>query len=251
MPIRSFLLNFIKKPFVQAFLLFIPVVFVFILFVDFLIMPMIAGFFTSEKEVPTVLGLEKSEAERILTEADFKFEWLEEGRYSAQVPADYVLGQTPAPGNEAKVGRTILLTKSKGIREVVVPDLRGKSQRQAEISLYRAGLVQGRIIKGAHLSIPRGVVIRTNPTAGKLARMGDTVSVIVSAGETAGRTPIPHFEGLLLEEVFQKLETLGFTVGDIVRQKKGEGISGTVIEQSPKSGDFLPAGTKIDFVIVD
>lgn len=251
MPIREFFFTLIKKPFVQAFFLFIPLVFILVLFVDFLVMPMIAGSFTSQKEVPSVLGMEKTEAERVLTQSNFKFEWLEEGRYSAQVPVDHVLGQTPAPGNESKVGRTILLTKSNGIREVSVPDLRGKSQRQAEISLFRIGLVQGRIINGAHLTIPRGVVIRTNPSAGKLARMGDTVNVIISAGETAGRSPLPHFEGLLLEEVFQKLETLGFTVGDVVRKKGNEGISGTVLEQSPKSGDFLPAGTKIDFVIVD
>jgi len=236
MPIPNRFLNFIKKPFVQAFSIFLVIVFILVIVADSLVMPIIAGSFTSETVVPDVLGLEKTRAEQILTDADFNFEWLAE---------------VPVPGRKAKEGRTILLTKSKGIREVEIPDLRGKSQRQAEISLTRAGLIQGRIIKGAHLSIPRGVVIRTNPSAGKLVRMGDTVNVVISAGETTGKKPLPQFEGLLLEEVFQKLEALGFVVGDVVRQKGADGISGTVLEQSPKSGDYLPAGTKIDFVIVD
>lgn len=251
MPFQDRFLAFIKKPFVQAFALFLAVVFILVLLADLLIMPIIAGSFTSESPVPDVLGLEKAKAEELITKADFNFEWLEEGRYSSDVPMGHVLVQVPAPGRKAKEGRTILLTKSKGIREVEIPDLRGKSQRQAEISLTRAGLVQGRIIKGAHLSIPRGVVIRTNPSAGKKARVGDTVNVIISAGETTGKKPLPQFEGLPLEEVFQKLEALGFVVGDVKRQKNSDGVSGTVIEQSPKSGDYLPAGTKIDFVIVD
>lgn len=251
MPIPNRFLNFIKKPFVQAFSIFLVIVFILVIVADSLVMPIIAGSFTSETVVPDVLGLEKTRAEQILTDADFNFEWLAEGRYSSDVPAGHVLVQVPVPGRKAKEGRTILLTKSKGIREVEIPDLRGKSQRQAEISLTRAGLIQGRIIKGAHLSIPRGVVIRTNPSAGKLVRMGDTVNVVISAGETTGKKPLPQFEGLLLEEVFQKLEALGFVVGDVVRQKGADGISGTVLEQSPKSGDYLPAGTKVDFVIVD
>ena len=77
------------------------------------------------------------------------------------------------------------------------------------------------------------------------------MNVIISAGETTGKKPLPQFEGLPLEEVFQKLEALGFVVGDVKRQKNSDGVSGTVLEHSPKSGDFLPAGTKIDFVIVD
>lgn len=251
MPLPKRFFNIIKKPFVQALALFCIVLFILVLLVDLLIMPIIAGSFTDEVAVPDVLGLEKAKAEQIIADADFKFEWLEEERYSSEVPIGHVLVQVPQPGRKAKEGRTILLTKSKGIREVEVPDLRGKSQRQAEISLTRTGLIQGKIIKGAHLSIPRGVVIRTNPVAGKLVRLGDTINVVISAGETTGKKPLPQFEGLLLEDVFQKLEALGFVVGDVVRQKSDDGISGTVLEQSPKSGDFLPAGTKIDFVIVD
>ena len=142
------------------------------LVVDKIVMPLLAGAFTSTGTVPSLEGLAPEVAEKKLDSAGFKFEWLEEGRYNSPVPAGMVLVQLPAAGRTAKLGRTVKLTRSLGIREVEIPDLRGKSQKQAEISLTRAGLVQGEIVKGAHASIPRGVVIRTDPMAGNKVRLG-------------------------------------------------------------------------------
>ena len=107
-------------------------------------------------------------AESALTQAGFKVEWIKEGRYSSQVPAGMVLVQMPKAGRTAKIGRTVRLTKSLGLRKVIIPDLRGKSQNQADISLVRAGLVNGGTIQGAHQSIPRGAVIRTIPARFRL-----------------------------------------------------------------------------------
>jgi len=182
----------------------------------------------------------------------FKAKWLEEGRYNAQVPAGRALVQMPAAGRMAKVGRTVQITRSLGLRQVEIPDLRGKSQKQATITLTRAGLVQGQIIKGAHKSIPRGVVIRTDPMAGDTARVGDTVNVIISAGETLGRVLLPSFAGEVIDDVFVKVEQLGFKVGNVKRIKAENGEApNTVIETSPKEGDYLLPDTKIDFVIAD
>jgi serine/threonine-protein kinase len=154
-------------------------------------------------------------------------------------------------GREAKLGRTVFLTASKGLREIVIPDLRGKSLHQAEISLVRAGLKQGKLIQGAHAGIPRGVVIRTEPVAGKLARIGDTVRIVVSAGFSAGKVMLPSFVKQSMEDAIQKLESLGFTIGDVHRKQIPDGISGTVLEQIPQAGEFLPTGSKIDLIVVD
>lgn len=220
--------------------------------VDKIALPVFSGHFAKTGEVPSVEGLPADAAQAKLDSAGFKFEWLEEGRYSAQVPAGMVLVQLPAAGRTAKLGRTVKLTKSLGLREVEIPDLRGKSQKQAEISLTRAGLVQGEIVKGAHASIPRGVVIRTEPMAGNVVRMGDTVKVVISAGVTTGKVMLPSFEGEMMDNVYPKLEKLGFRVGKIKRVKGENGeMSGTVLETAPKEGDYLKPDSKIDFVIVD
>ena len=63
-----------------------------------------------------VISMTQEAAEAALTEAGFKFEWLEEGRYSSQIPEGLVLVQMPAAGRTAKLGRTVKLTKSLGLR---------------------------------------------------------------------------------------------------------------------------------------
>ena len=236
----------------KAFFIWIVVVIVLVFMVDKLLMPAFAGAFAKTGEVPNLEGLSQQAAESALTSAGFKFEWVEEGRYSSQVPAGMVLVQMPKAGRTAKIGRTVKLTKSLGLRKVIIPDLRGKSQKQADISLSRAGLVQGDIIKGAHQSIPRGVVIRTIPMAGDTVRVGDTVKVVISAGVTTGRVLLPNFEGILMDEVYPEMDRLGFKVGSIKRRKSEDGArSGSVIETSPKYGDYLKPGTRVDFIIAD
>lgn len=245
--------NFLTTaPVVKALCVWLVVLAIMAFAVDKLLMPIFAGAFTSTGPVPNLEGLNQQDAEAALTKAGFKYEWLETGRYSTQIPAGMVLVQMPAAGRTAKLGRTVRLTKSMGLREVEIPDLRGKSQKQATISLTRAGLVQGEIVKGAHQSIPRGVVIRTIPMANEKVRVGDTVKVVISAGATTGKVLLPDFSGEALDNVYAKLEKLGFVVGKIKRQKDEENRpSGTVIETSPKHGDYLPPDSKIDFVIAD
>ena len=251
--IKNFLSRIKKSPFLKAAFLWVVVVVILALTVDKIVMPVFSGHFSKTDEVPNLEGMTEAEAEAALSAVGFKAKWLEEGRYNAQVPAGRVLVQLPAAGRTAKIGRTVQITKSLGLRQVEIPDLRGKSQKQATITLTRAGLVQGEVIKGAHKSIPRGVVIRTDPMAGDTARVGDTVKVIISAGVTTGRTLLPSFVGEVIDDVFVKVEQLGFKVGSVKRVKAEteEQVPNTVIETSPKEGDYLLPDTKIDFVIVD
>ena len=250
--IKNFFKWFKTSPFIRAFFLWVVLLVILALAVDKIALPIFSGQFTSTAEVPNLEGMTEAEADAALSAVGFKAKWLEEGRYNAQVPAGRALVQMPAAGRMAKVGRTVQITRSLGLRQVEIPDLRGKSQKQATITLTRAGLVQGQIIKGAHKSIPRGVVIRTDPMAGDTARVGDTVNVIISAGETLGRVLLPSFAGEVIDDVFVKVEQLGFKVGNVKRVKAENGEApNTVIETSPKEGDYLLPDTKIDFVIAD
>lgn len=253
--VKAFFGKLRRAAFVKAFLLWIVVLVVLALAVDKLLMPIFAGAFSSTGEVPNLEGMTQEVAESTLKEAGFKYEWLEEGRYNATIDSGKVLVQMPAAGRVAKLGRTVKLTRSLGLRQVEIPELRGKSQKQANISLTRAGLVQGEIVKGAHKSIPRGVVIRTIPMAGEKVRVGDTVKVVISAGATTGKVLLPDFAGEQIDNVYPKMEALGLLVGRIKRAKAPEDmenpVPGAVIETSPKHGDYLPPDSKVNFVIVE
>lgn len=250
--LKSILNKVRTAPIAKAILIWIVSILLLAFVVDKILMPAFAGAFASTGAVPKLEGMDPATAEATLTEAGFKYEWLEEGRYNSTIPAGKVLVQMPAAGRTAKLGRTVRLTKSLGLREVEIPDLRGKSQKQALISLTRAGLVQGGIVKGAHASIPRGVVIRTIPEAFEKVRVGDTVKVVISAGATTGKVLLPDFSGLQLDDIYAQLDNLGFKLGKVTRQQNSEGLRpGTVIETSPKQGDYLSPGHKINFVVAD
>ena len=110
--------------FFKALVIWIVVVIALVFMVDKLLMPAFAGAFARTGEVPNLEGLSEKAAESALTAAGFKYEWVEEGRYSTQVPAGMVLVQMPKAGRTAKIGRTVKLTKSLGLRKVVIPDRR-------------------------------------------------------------------------------------------------------------------------------
>ncbi len=227
-----------KKPFLFAAVVFIPSVFLILVMVDSLVMPVFAGSFTREKEIPAVTGLDIPEAEQKLRDAGFSVEVLAEGRYSAEMDAGKILVQSPVAGRFAKVGRTIRLTVCKGLREVEIPDLRGKSQKQAEMSIERSGFILGKIIKGSH-------------ERGTLARVNDTVQIVISSGMSSGKILLPSFDGLPLDDVLSTLDKLGFKVGKIKREAGSENPGGIVLSQSPLPGEYLAAGSKIDLVISD
>lgn len=250
MSLKSKLSKFVKHPALKGFCIVAVLLVFFLLIVDSIVMPVIAGRYADKAEVPNVIALTEEQAMQALTAVGFGVEWSSEPRYSSEVPEGNVLGQTPEAGRVAKVGRTVILTKSKGLREVEIPDMRGKSQKQATMFITRAGLVEGKVIKGAHVSIPRGVVIRTVPAAGSLVRVGDTVSVVISAGEKAGKELLPNYTDAPFDSVKTVIEKSGFKIGEVKFDSIPERVSGQVVSQVPRGGEYLPKGTVVDFIVV-
>lgn len=249
MAFKDKLKKFVKHPALKALCIVALLVLVLLIAVDKIVMPILAGRYADRAEVPNVLTLPADKAAETLAAAGFGVEWNPEERYSSEVAQGSVLGQTPVAGRVAKLGRTVILTKSKGLREVEIPDLRGKSQKQATMFITRAGLVEGPVIKGAHVSIPRGVIIRTEPAAGSFARIGDTIRVVISAGEKGNKVALPNYVDAPFDSVKTVIEKNGFKLGEVKYDSIPERISGTVVSEMPRPGEYLPKGTVVDFVV--
>jgi len=218
---------------------------------NWVIMPVIAGHSAKTMPVPNVVNLPTDEAETILRNAGLNVKWAKDGRYSGEIAANHVLLQMPAAGRTVKENRTILLTLSKGRQEVSVPDLRGASQRQAEISLQRLELLIGSRIEGAHSEIPRGVVIRTEPEVGKRVRIGSKIDIIISSGNSSGKTLLPNLREMSLFKARAVIDSLGFKLGNIITIQVEDKLPNTVLELTPKPGEYLEAGTAIDLTIAE
>ena len=225
--------------------------FVLFISIDKVLMPILAGQFTSRVAVPNVIDLPLKQAETIVNQSNLGVRWAQEGKYSSQIPKGHVMVQMPVAGREVKSGRNVFLTISKGMREVKIPKLRGKSKRQAEISLNRLGLFQGDIIQGGHASIPKGVIIRTVPEAGKLIRIGDTLQLVISSGIKSGKVLLPALKGLSIEQAKATLDSLGFVMGQISKQPSENELPQTILESYPKSGEYLQEGDTISLAVTE
>ncbi|NLB62576.1 MAG: PASTA domain-containing protein [Fibrobacter sp.] len=243
--------RFLQKPVVYALIFWVVFGFLGFIAVDKILMPIIAGHLKTTVVIPDLVGKTGPEAELALDNVDLLYKWDTVGRYSTEIDAGSVLIQLPEAGRTVKKGRTIHLIVSKGLREVEIPELRGRSQRQAEISLNRLGLVQGQIVPGAHASIPRGVVIRTEPAAGSVVRVGQEVDIVISSGMTAGKIQLPNMQGLSLEKAKEQLSSLGFKLGNIMRKSSEAELPNTILTQHPRYGEYLERATAIDFVVAE
>jgi len=248
---KRFLAFLNRSPILFAIVFWVLAILFFVTLANWVIMPIIAGHSAKTMPVPNVVNLPTDEAETVLHNAGLNVKWAKDGRYSGEIEVNHVLLQMPAAGRTVKENRTILLTLSKGRQEVSVPDLRGASQRQAEISLQRLELLLGSKIEGAHSEIPRGVVIRTEPEAGKRVRIGSKIDIIISSGNSSGKTLLPNLREMSLSKAKAVIDSLGFKLGNIITIQVEDKLPNTVLELIPKPGEYLEAGTSIDLTVAE
>jgi len=89
-----------------------------------------------EAVVPELTGLTVAEASDLAAHQGLRLN-LENRFYSADVTAGRVLAQDPAPGARVRRDWPVRVTESLGSQRVTVPDLTGKSERAAAVSIRR------------------------------------------------------------------------------------------------------------------
>jgi beta-lactam-binding protein with PASTA domain len=143
---------------------------------------------TGPKEVmvPDVVGQDQNDAASRLREAGLGVIIRER---ASREPADTVVDQTPAAGQQIDEGSTVTLFVSNGrLREV--PDVVGLSQSEAEAEISDAGF--NAAIRTTPVEKPDadGRVVSQTPSGGKERRRGDTV--VITVGQlTTPTTPAP------------------------------------------------------------
>ncbi|MGL1935612.1 MAG: PASTA domain-containing protein [Fibrobacterales bacterium] len=217
--------------------------------INSIIMPYISGQYKETVIVPDVTDLTADEAEALLVSKGLNFSWQSEGQYSATITKGSVMLQTPIANKVVKENRTISLKVSKGLREVIIPELRGKSRRQAEISLHQLGLKIGEAVRSSHSLIPWGVIIRTEPASKSLITIGSQVNLVISAARKSGTRVLPNVVGLSYHKAEQILDSLEFTIGDTTMVSDTTKLPLTILNQQPRSGEYLKKNTQIHLTI--
>ena len=130
---------------------------------------------------PGVLGMTQAAATHKLDRAGFDVR-VAPSAYSESVPKGEVVSTDPAPGSRVLDHGTIALTLSLGKERYDVPKLANLTVDQAQDALARAHLTYGRSVMRWSDTVPRGVVIASNPAQATRQRPGTDVDLVVSRG---------------------------------------------------------------------
>jgi beta-lactam-binding protein with PASTA domain len=108
-----------------------------------------------------------------------------------RLPEATVIEQDPAPGAAVASGDTIEISVSTARGTVVIPDVAGMAAADAIVALTSAGLFVAATTDQPDADVPRGVVIATEPAAGREVAFRAPVMLIVSSGRPLESAPPP------------------------------------------------------------
>jgi len=138
--------------------------------------------------IPNVKGKTEDVAKSTLKDAGFLFEILY--AEDSETARGVVIGTDPEPGKEVTAGSTVKIFVSKGPAEknVVIPNVVGKSLNDAITELTNKNLKVSEEITKEKSDKEKDIVIRTSPLPGTEVKEGSSVKLTVSSGEALQKT---------------------------------------------------------------
>jgi serine/threonine-protein kinase len=191
----------------------------------------------------TVVYLQLPVAQTRLTDAGFLVDPIYE---PSKYPNNEVIDQSPRGNQRIKRGSTVILTVSTGPGTTTVPNVSGLSQDAAKAQIRGNGLRVTKVTTQSSTSTPQGEVIGTQPGAGASVTKGQTVTLILSAGEA-----VPYVVGDSLGDAQAALSqfTSQGTVVNTKDQTTTTAQPDTVVAQYPLAGHTLPKNGSITLTV--
>jgi beta-lactam-binding protein with PASTA domain len=197
--------------------------------------------------VPDLAGMSQRQAEKFTERIALKFT-IDREMHSSEVPAGYVISQSPRSGDSIKEGRTVSVVISLGPKKRAVPDMKGLTLRQSRILLTRHGLRVGRVSKVLLESDVTEKVLASFPPAAHEMNEGAAVDLVLGAGGRKPRYLVPDLVGQDLLFIKEKLQNIGFRISGIRYEYRPDTYPNTIIGQSPAPGTLIREGDSIELV---
>lgn len=205
---------------------------------------------TSQREVivPDVVGMDLAEARRALNDKQLRLKLINQ-LHHPDYPLNQVISQKPAAGFKKRPNSEVELVISKGPLLVRVPDLIGKTQREAGLSLEEFGLKLGEIALDTNDQYPEGVVIKQSPRRDTQIEQGASVSITINVNNSDDLVQVPNFIGRTLTEVRAELMLLGLVYNQATPTPSNVYAEGVVVDQRPVPYDKVSPGTAMNFIV--
>jgi eukaryotic-like serine/threonine-protein kinase len=146
--------------------------------------------------------------------------------------------QSPTPLQRVDEGSAVNVTVSAGAQTHPVPDVTPyvlkEATRRLEALDFRVAP-----IKMSNSTLPAGRVIRTDPAAGTVQRVGTTIKVYYSAGFV----PVPNVVGEQRLAAIADLKRAHFVA--VPSYQPGDAPKGTVVDQDPNGLTPRPFGSTV------
>ena len=238
--------KFFQKPRNKKILYWLGGIIVFILIMDNLVLPWYVT--SAEVKVPKVVGLGEGEAVRILKDADLT-PIVSDTTFDENYPKGSVIVQKPMSGDIVKTGRRVYVFISGGEPFVSVPILKGRSLKEAKLSLERVGLKLGPVTEMPSEN-PKDVIFDQQISAGASVRKGESIGITVSIGPfVEGDITVPDLIGKSLSEAEKLLADSNLVVGKINYQSSFSLLPNTILDQYPSKGNKVNKGTTVDLFV--
>ena len=177
--------------------------------------------------------------------------------FSTDVPEGHILRQDPKKEETRKGSQLVIqVWVSAGEETGEVPDLENKSEQDARILLEKLNkeynleltVETPEELKQFSEEITEGYVIKTEPAQGEILKKGDTVKLILSKGPDIKPVTVLPFVGMSIDSVLSQLESYKLTCDAAdVEVVDSDKPGGTIVWQSPASGETVPEWTTIKF----
>jgi eukaryotic-like serine/threonine-protein kinase len=195
----------------------------------------------SQVAVPVVVGQTldsaRAELERAGLEVDIR-------RRADRAPRDIVFDQAPPAGEKVDDGSAVAVFVSNGPGTVKVPDVIALTEADAKRRVRAAGL-RPQSEKESSARVPAGIVIRSDPSAGRPVDRQSAVTLVVSSGPE--QVDVPDVTGQDQEEAVAALREKGLSA--VVREKSSNEPEGTVLSQTPAGGQQIDQGSSVTIFV--
>jgi serine/threonine-protein kinase len=193
---------------------------------------------------PDVIGLTAGQAEAKVEAAGLEFDGSDRA-YSETVEAGRVIKTDPGSQHRILPGDTVHAVISRGKERYAVPDLRGKTEDEAQQLLADTHLSFGHSTQKYDPVVPEGQVVTSTPAAGEMLRRDTAVDLVISKGPKP--ITIVDWTGKPFADAQKWASTKKLTVAK-TEEFSDSVPAGSVISQDPTTGDLFKGDT-ITFVV--
>lgn len=196
-------------------------------------------------KVPLITGKDLAKANDVLEHVHLRLA-IQESRHTNK-PEGTIISQDPAAGRPVRRDRQILAVVSLGPELVDVPDLKGKTLREARILLSNSRLRLGRITyKPEKLGEPEQIV-EQRPAGGEKIAKGRLIDLQVQRGSSSAMTKMPNWEGTHIYRIEEMVAAAHLQLGSIVWVFSDFVPKGEVVAQLPAKGAQVAYQSPVEF----